>query len=83
MTDFRTYADELTALQALPDTARLHTKDAAKALRLMGVRYSWQSLEKLRYASTTGPRYRKVGVFVFYELGDLRAFAGMSSSAAA
>lgn len=82
MTDFRTYADEFSALQALPDTARLNTKDAAKALSLMGIPYMPLTLEKLRYTTTTGPRYQKVGAFVFYTVGDLRAFAEMRSEAA-
>ncbi len=83
MTDFRTYADEFSALEALPDTARLDTKDAAKALRLMGITYTPKTLVKLRSTTTTGPRYQKVGQFVFYAVGDLRAFAGMQPSKAA
>ncbi|MEJ8310115.1 hypothetical protein [Agrobacterium larrymoorei] len=82
MTDFRTYADEFSALEALPDTARLDTKDAAKALQLMGIAYTHKTLVKLRSTKTTGPRYQKVGAFVFYVVGDLRAFAGMQSKAA-
>lgn len=83
MIDFRIYAEELAALQSLPDTARLPTKDACKALNLMGAPYTPKTLEKLRYVSTKGPSYMKVGGFVFYELGALRTFAGVHAAEAA
>lgn len=83
MTDFREFANELAALDALPDHARLTPADASKALALMGLSYTFFTLQKMRSSSTKGPRFHKVGQHVVYELGDLRDFAGVKVKAAA
>ncbi len=80
MSSFQILADELAALQSMPDSARLTTEEAAKALALMGAPYTPKTLTKMRYTTSTGPRPVKVGHFVSYELGALRRFAGLDST---
>ena len=48
---------------------RLNTKDAARMLGLKaGTLEVWRSLGK-------GPRYKKIGRLVFYDIADLEEFA--------
>lgn len=56
---------------------RLTPKEAAEYLAERGCPYKPSSLEVMR-AQKRGPRFHKLGRFVFYERADLDAFVGLA-----
>ena len=56
---------------------RFSPKEAAAYLADLGIPYKTSSLEVMR-AQKRGPRFHKLGRFVFYEMSDLDAYVSLA-----